>query len=187
MFKTTSRNSHTGLHTASKHKQHWLIMSDTHTSWDISTPYTNYLWIKSDKPRTPKWWTTADDLKHTPTLFSISLSLCSTLGLSLSLSLGTGGTCLFTFLSMRTVKTSRSLSGSRLRTKPWLNSCTGWFLWAVRFEFDKPISFPLRGCSSAAIFARAARCTTLRVVLRQLSAVCRHLVIGSRFCVYLLA
>lgn len=60
---------------------------------------------------------------------------------------------LFTFLSMRTVKTSRSLSGSLLSTSPWLNSCTGWLRRAVRLELDRPMSFPLRGCSSAAIFS----------------------------------
>lgn len=72
---------------------------------------------------------------------------------------------LFTFLSIRTVKTSRSRSGSRLSTSPWLNSWTGWFRCAVRFELDSPMSFPLRGCSSAAIFAGAARFTTPRLTL----------------------
>ncbi len=131
----------------------------TETSTHLNT--THDLWISCQ-------WTTADDLTHTPTLFPISLSP------SLS-----GGACLFTFLSMRTVKTSRSRSGSRLRTRPWLNSCTGWFRWAVRLEFDKPISFPLRGCSSAAIFARAARCTTPSVVLRQWRVAFGQLAIGS--------
>lgn len=74
----------------------------------------------------------------------------------------TRGLLLFTFLSIRTVKTSRSLSGSLLSTKPWLNSCTGWFRRAVRFELDRPISFPLRGCSSAAIFSGRPVFTTLR-------------------------
>lgn len=67
------------------------------------------------------------------------------------------GLQLFTFLSIRTVKTSRSLRGSLLKTRPWLNSWMGWLRLAVRFELDRPISFPLRGCSSAAIFRGAAR------------------------------
>lgn len=67
------------------------------------------------------------------------------------------GPRLFTLLSMRTVKTSRSLSGSLLSTRPWLNSWTGWLRRAVRFELDKPTSFPLRGCSSAAIFSGRPR------------------------------
>lgn len=71
------------------------------------------------------------------------------------------GLLLFTFLSMRTVKTSRSLSGSLLSTSPWLNSWTGWLRRAVRFELDRPISFPLRGCSSAAIFSGRPVFTTL--------------------------
>lgn len=74
----------------------------------------------------------------------------------------TRGLLLFTFLSIRTVKTSRSLSGSLLSTRPWLNSCTGWFRRAVRFELDRPISFPLRGCSSAAIFSGRPVFATLR-------------------------
>lgn len=73
------------------------------------------------------------------------------------------GRRLFTFLSMRTVKTSRSLSGSLLSTSPWLNSWTGWFRRAVRFELERPISFPLRGCSSAAIFSGRPVFTTPRL------------------------
>lgn len=73
------------------------------------------------------------------------------------------GLLLFTFLSMRTVKTSLSFSGSLLSTRPWLNSWTGWLRRAVRFELDRPISFPLRGCSSAAIFSGRPVFTTVRV------------------------
>lgn len=164
------------LHTASKHKHRWPLPCQIFTGHSHTlTPYTNDLWIKTDRPRLQTIW-------HTLPPFSRSLSL--PVSLHVSPSLDTGGTCLFTFLSMRTVKTSRSLSGSRLRTRPWLNSCTGWFLWAVLLEFDKPISFPLRGCSSAAIFARAARCTTVGADLRQLRVVCGHLAQHARCVCY---
>lgn len=72
-----------------------------------------------------------------------------------------GGPRLFTFLSIRTVKTSRSLSGSLLSTSPWLNSWTGWLRRAVRFALDRPMSFPLRGWSSAAILDGRPVFTTL--------------------------
>lgn len=76
---------------------------------------------------------------------------------------GAVGLRFFTFLSMRTVKTSRSFSGSLLSTSPWLNSWTGWLRRAVRFELDRPISFPLRGCSSAAIFSGRPVFTTVQL------------------------